>query len=100
MRRTDPEHSQRRYFRAQDRVFSQNGLWYFTAREGDVGPFPTRETALKEVARYAKERYDLERFQQDRERQNRSSGFFSLAIVPKDEELDLSLDDLILENQH
>lgn len=100
MRRTDPENSTRRYFRAQDRVFTQNGQWFFTAREGEIGPFHSRETAIKEVTRYVQERSDLERFQQARERriQQKPSGR-SLAILPKGEEADLTLEELILENQ-
>ncbi len=94
MRRTDPEDSTRRYFRAQDRVFSQNGQWYFTAREGDMGPFRSRETALKEVTRYAQERRDLDRFQQARHKDG--GGDLALAILPKDDEPDLSLDDLMI----
>ena len=63
MRRTDPENTSKRYFRTAERVFSMNGQWYFTAREGDIGPFRTRETALSEVARYGREREDLDSFQ-------------------------------------
>lgn len=100
MRRTDPEQSSKRYFRTQERVFAMNGQWYFTAREGDVGPFTTRERALDEVARYAQERQDLERFQNSRrQRSTTGGGHTSLAILPKEEEMDLTLEDLILENQ-
>jgi len=100
MRRTDPENSTRSYFRAQDRVFTQNGQWFFTAREGEVGPFNTRDTAIKEVCRYVQERRDLERFQRARERQtHQHQNGLSLSILPKGEESDLTLDELILENQ-
>ncbi len=100
MRRTDPENSNRSFFRAQDRVFTQNGQWFFTAREGDIGPFNSRETAIKEVTRYVQERSDLERFQRARERRiQRQPGGLSLSILPKGEESDITLDELILENQ-
>ena len=99
MRRTDPTDTNKWYFRTQERVFSMNGQWYFTAREGDIGPFRTREVALAEVARYVREREDLDSFQ--KARQSHASQTFDLAleIVPKDVEPDLTLDDLILENQ-
>ena len=97
MRRTDPEGSTRRYFRAQDRVFSQNGQWYFTTREGEMGPFRRRETALQEVTRYAQERQDLEHFQQARQRAAlHDSGDLTLSILPKEDESDLSLDGVML----
>ena len=99
MRRTDSEHTNRRYFRTQERVFSMNGQWYFTAREGDIGPFRTREVALKEVARYAREREDLDSFQNARQSQRHRSDGPALQILPKEDELNLTLDDLILENQ-
>ena len=99
MRRTDSEQTNKRYFRTQERVFSMNGQWYFTAREGDIGPFRTRENALKEVARYVREREDLDSFQQARQRHPNQFGDLVLEIVPKEGEAELTLDDLILENQ-
>lgn len=99
MRRTDPQHTSRRFFRTQERVFAMNGQWYFTAREGDVGPFRTRERALEEVTRYARERQDLEQFQNSRQRLTGLSDGPGLAILPKEEEADLTLDDLMLEIQ-
>lgn len=99
MRRNDPENTSRSYFRTQDRVFAQNGQWFFASREGEVGPFATRETAMKEVSRYVQERRDLERFQKAREIQHLHRNEVSLAIMPKDEAMELSLEDLILENQ-
>ena len=97
MRRTDPESSNRSYFRTQDRVFAQNGQWYFASREGEIGPFVTREAAIREVARYAQERRDLDRFQKAREVRQLHDEKPALSIVPK--EAGMSLDELILENQ-
>ncbi len=99
MRRTDQEDTHKRYFRTTERVFSMNGQWYFTAREGDIGPFRTREGALSEVTRYVRERKDLESFQNARQRHPGHTGDLALEILPKDDEPDLTLDDLILENQ-
>ncbi len=95
MRRSDPENTTRSFFRSQDRVFSLNGQWFFATREGEIGPFPCREQALREVARYAAERTALERFQKARE-QERARTAPPLSILPKDEEPDVTLDELIL----
>ena len=99
MRRTDSKASNKRYFRTQERVFSMNGQWYFTAREGDIGPFRTRESALSEVARSARERQDLDSFQKARQQRPSQSSDLALEILPKEEERELTLDDLILESQ-
>lgn len=67
MRRTDPKDSKKRYFRARDRIVNLNGAWYFGAREGDVGPYPTRSTAESEVQRFLLERQHLSKFQRSRQ---------------------------------
>ena len=99
MRRTDPEDTSKRYFRTAERVFSMNGQWYFTAREGDFGPFRTREGALREGARYVRERLDLDSFQKARQSRPDRTDDLALEILPKDDEPDLTLDDLIVANQ-
>ncbi len=43
------------FFRSGDRVFSQNGKWFFQTREDDHGPFPTREAAEVSLQRYVDE---------------------------------------------
>lgn len=63
MRRTDSPDRTRSYFRSAERVFALNGQWFFGTREGEVGPFATREEALSEVARFVREKHDLELFQ-------------------------------------
>ncbi len=67
MRRTDPKDSKKRYFRAGDRIVNLNSAWYFTAREGDVGPYPTRSAAEREVQRFLLERQQLSKFQRSRQ---------------------------------
>ena len=99
MRRTDPENTTRSFFRAQDRVFSLNGQWFCATREGEVGPFPTRDRALCEVARYIEERDALERFQQAR-RTETERKVQVLSILPKEDESAVSLDELILMESH
>jgi len=66
MRRTDAKDSKKRFFRAGDRIVSQNGAWFFTAREGDIGPFQTRAIAEREVDRFLSERLQLSNFQRSR----------------------------------
>lgn len=74
MRRTDPENTSRSYFRTGDRFFSLNGQWFFTAREGEVGPFQCREMAVEEASRYVREQEALARCVHD-----------DLTLVPKDD---------------
>ena len=54
MRHDDPQEQNKRYFRSDTRIFMQDGAWFFSAREGDVGPFPSREHAIDEMSRYVK----------------------------------------------
>jgi hypothetical protein len=49
MRCNDHEDDDRPYFRSRERLFTLNGQWYFSAREGDCGPFHSRKQALIEV---------------------------------------------------
>jgi len=46
MRRTDPEDTTRSYFRSRERVFCLNGRWFYSTREGDLGPFRSKQEAL------------------------------------------------------
>lgn len=88
MRRTDPEDSKRSYFRCQTRVFVLNGEWYFTTREGECGPFRSKERADDEVDRFIAERKALKDFQKSREagaapvKENKPK---DLSIVPMEE---------------
>lgn len=43
------------FFRSRDRVFCQNGSWFFQTREDDHGPFPTRAAAELDLQRYVDE---------------------------------------------
>jgi hypothetical protein len=54
------------YFRS-DRIYSMNGQWYFGAREGDCGPFPSREGALAALGQFVNEMVELGSFQKSRE---------------------------------
>jgi hypothetical protein len=92
MRRTDPEGT-RRYFRTEDRIFLLNGQWFFAAREGDVGPFESREAAMREGTRHVRERIDLERFQNGQALESGSPQ--ELTLMPKEYELPLNGGDFV-----
>ncbi len=66
MRVEDPRDSNKRYFRAGKRVFSLNGAWYFTTREGERGPFHTPEEAELQLRRFREEMNELNAFQKNR----------------------------------
>ena len=87
MRSTDADKS-RHFFRSQERLFCFNGQWYFATREGDCGPFPTKDIARTEVARYITERAALRGFQNSRKTQAAADDALpddlSLALVPLD----------------
>ncbi len=51
MRETDEE-SRIRHFRTGHRYFCQNGRWWFSTREGEEGPYNSREQAEAALARY------------------------------------------------
>ena len=65
-----------------------NGQWYFTTREGDMGPFRTRVVALKEVHRFVRESEELNHFQQSRLKQPLDG---DLMVLPLEDERALSL---------
>ena len=60
MRYDDPKSEKVCYFRSDTRVFMQNGAWFFATREGDQGPFVSRERAFEEMARYVRVQNDHE----------------------------------------
>jgi hypothetical protein len=63
MRKTDED--KKRYFRTGDRVYRQNGRWFFTTREDDHGPYPTREAAELDLSRYVDEMEHFEDVKED-----------------------------------
>lgn len=99
MRRTDSPDRTRSYFRSAERVFALNGQWFFGTREGEIGPFVSREEALTEVARFVREKHDLALFQTLREEHAERTAVSTLesgttrpelsrtplALVPKEE---------------
>ena len=76
-----------------------NGQWFFTTREGEQGPYHSRDVALKEVARFVQERKASEQLKDQRLRPLRNNERIDLEIipelVPKSDKLDLTLDDLL-----
>jgi Domain of unknown function (DUF6316) len=53
----------KRYFRSDDRVFRQGDGWYYSAREGDRGPYRDEKTTRQELKRFIQEQTDLLAFQ-------------------------------------
>jgi len=94
MRRTDPAGT-RRYFRTEDRIFLLNGQWFFATREGDVGPFTSRDAAMREATRYVREQLDLERCQNGQALDSGSPQPHELTLMPKEYELPLNGGDFI-----
>lgn len=56
MRKNDPNDVTKSFFRTNDRFFQANGRWYFSAREGEIGPFRTRDQARREAMAYIRAR--------------------------------------------
>lgn len=50
MRKDDS--NRKSFFRSKDRVFVANGRWWFATREGDHGPFSTRQAAQDALTRF------------------------------------------------
>jgi hypothetical protein len=72
MMRRREDNEDKTYFRS-DRLFSMNGQWYFSAREGDCGPYASRDLARAALARFINEKIELDSFQKSREREPRKS---------------------------
>jgi hypothetical protein len=49
---SDPVNDKVRFFRTSDRLFRMNGEWFFASREGDLGPYQTRDCAEREAELY------------------------------------------------
>ncbi len=86
MRKEDPKDSKKSFFRARDRLFKLSEAWYFGTREGDKGPFRTRDRAIREITQYVAERRDLRAFQKAREEHRPRLPF---GLVVEDSELEL-----------
>ena len=52
MRKSDGQKGSASHFRAADRVMRMNDQWWFTTREGDMGPYNTRDEAEAAVTTY------------------------------------------------
>lgn len=57
--REEDAESGKRFFRSSDRVFRQADGWYYSAREGDRGPYGTEDEARGELNRFIQEQKDL-----------------------------------------
>lgn len=50
--REEDEKTNVRHFRMAHRYFCENGQWWFSTREGEEGPYPSREAAEAGMQRY------------------------------------------------
>lgn len=50
--RCDDTEKDRVFFRSDSRLFRLNGEWFFSSREGDVGPFRNEREAHVELSRH------------------------------------------------
>lgn len=50
MRKTDP--NEKTHFRSGDRIFQANETWWFGTREGDHGPFDSRQAAQDALVQF------------------------------------------------
>jgi hypothetical protein len=85
MRKSD--HDDSTYFRSRDRVFCQNGRWFYQTREDDHGPFPTREAAELDLKRYVDEMAFFQNAKGDTPTELPSlkdPGFANFSLVDKD----------------
>ena len=57
--RSEDAEEGKRFFRSSDRVFRQADGWYYSAREGDRGPYDTEDVARAELNRFIEEQKDL-----------------------------------------
>ena len=53
MRKDDS--ANRTYCRANDRIFQRDGTWWFSTRDEDCGPHPSKEEAESRLAEYVKQ---------------------------------------------
>ena len=63
MRKDDRK--ERTYFRSE-RIAVSNGQWFFATREGEEGPFRSRDAAERALARYIHDKVELASFQRSR----------------------------------
>lgn len=50
-RQSDIDHSVD-YDRSESRTFNRDNYWYFSSREGDMGPYDTEAEAIEEMEAY------------------------------------------------
>ena len=59
MRKTDNNRNTK-HFRSADRLFRVDDQWYVETREGDIGPFPTRQDATMRLRQHVGEQESLQ----------------------------------------
>ena len=64
MRRREDQ-KDKTYFRSE-RLFCMNGQWYFCTREGDYGPYASKDIAERALKRFVNDKVELDGFQRSR----------------------------------
>jgi Domain of unknown function (DUF6316) len=64
MRRREDK-TDKTYFRSE-RLFCLNGQWYFSTREGEHGPFASKDIAARTLKRFVNDKVELDGFQRSR----------------------------------
>jgi len=67
MRRREDQ-KDKTYFRSE-RIFCMNGQWYFCTREGDYGPYGSKDIAERALKRFVNDKVELDGFQRSRVRE-------------------------------
>jgi hypothetical protein len=66
------------YFRSE-RIFRMNGQWYFCTREGDYGPYASKDIAERTLKRFVNDKVELDGFQRSRVSDDKKGGKPTLA---------------------
>jgi len=85
MRQSDANEST--HFRSGDRVYCMNGKWFYQTRESDHGPFPSREAASMDLARYVEEMKYFDGISPEEAKltaKSQTDGYASFSLVDKD----------------
>ena len=68
MRKDDDQERTKSHFRTSERFLRIDGAWWFSTREGDEGPFATREAAREGLRRYIAGQEMAEKHKKDLEK--------------------------------
>lgn len=90
------------YFRSSQRVFRMNDSWYFSAREGDQGPYNSESVAAEACRCFINDKTELANFQAKREAEAAAQKVQKLEIVPfaQQDQVEVERSELSLASLH